>query len=539
MPSMNKIIILLALVSVFSCATWRRFRSLRDAKTIAAREATAGHIDALAPEKAGYRLERDIRRLQTFSAELQALAGEMAGLQGSVGLKKRGYFTPEEHDAIENLLFRYLAYRASLWDMVDYYKEYRLLFADPDRQVRGFVLGFDAALHLAFYTSKLVDAFIDEPVVKQKLNEKYFRSRIPAGTYDSLYASITNLEHVQAIEAAWLLFANELGDTAAGLYRLNKNDPVYRGLIGQIQSLYRHSQVRIRHILSCDALLLPRTESMLSHSAIAELARAYFKEWEDNLEATRALVYTQVGDWKLAGSYPIAFTPDQARRIRETLRPGDVLLTYTAGFMSNIFLPGRFKHGITYIGTASQRRTLGLTPDALPGLPAVQREKLAALLPTDTLPDGQTADVIESVSEGVIFNSLDEILGTHVNRLLALRPRVDAGQLVQGLAATFLLVGNQYDFRFDFTDGSQACCTEVIYQALNGRGAIAFPLTRRLGVQTLSADDIALYHLKTNPRAFEFVLYAEEAPRSPTHQARVWYGSEGQERLERVMAQAE
>ena len=46
--------------------------------------------------------------------------------------------------------------------------------------------------------------------------------------------------------------------------------------------------------------------------------------------------------------------------IDEVLQPGDILLTYTGGYMSNLFLPGSFKHAITYVGDNQQRKKAGL-----------------------------------------------------------------------------------------------------------------------------------------------------------------------------------
>jgi hypothetical protein len=158
-------------------------------------------------------------------------------------------------------------------------------------------------------------------------------------------------------------------------------------------------------------------------------------------------------------------------------------------------------------------------------------------LEVDTLPTGQQVDIIESVAEGVILNSLEHLLHTHINRLLVLRPQITPQQTIQQLATTFQLVGNAYDFSFDCSDGSRACCTEVIYYALHGRGPINFPLVKRMGAQTISADDIAQYYLKTGPATFKLVLYIEEAPNSPTHQAQIFIGQAGKAQLGKQMAQ--
>jgi len=155
----------------------------------------------ITPKQAQARLASDMRRLQSFSIELADQEKEMEYLQQSVGLNERLHYTSDEHDQIENLLFRYLACRESLWEIVHYYRDYRENFSDKRDQVKGFMLGFDAALHLAYYSSLLVATFIDHDVVIDKLNEEYYRSGIPGGTYNRLLASLTDIEHIEILKA--------------------------------------------------------------------------------------------------------------------------------------------------------------------------------------------------------------------------------------------------------------------------------------------------------------------------------------------------
>ena len=151
------------------------------------------------------------------------------------------------------------------------------------------------------------------------------------------------------------------------------------------------------------------------------------------------------------------------------------------------------------------------------------------------LPSGHDAHLIEAVAEGVIFNSLEEITDQHVARMCVLRPRLNKEERIHNLTTVFLLLGNIYDFKFDFTDGSCQCCTEVIYRALNTVGPVRFNLTKRMGVQTLSADDIINYYLTAENRPFDFVLLAEEDTKSSGHKARILAGDEGRKRLAALM----
>jgi len=489
---------------------------------------------AMSHKRAEIRLSEDMTRLQAFSRELEQQAEEMKLLQETVRLKERGYYTSDEHDAIENLLFRYLACRESLWDIVDYYRDYHDRFLEEEDQVRGFILGFDSALHLAYYGSLLVETFIDEDTVIDKLNEEYYRSDIPEGTYDRLLASLTKIENLEALETAWELYSSEMEDTSSPLYKIAQSDPDYSRAAVQISSLYNNSKQQIRNILEKKSLFLPDVRNRLRHSAIVELAQQAQQEIGDNLYAARGILFVNISRIKSPMASNIWFSKEQVARMKKLLKPGDIILTYSSGYMSNIFLPGKFKHGITYVGSPEDRKQLGLTAGMHPELTGDKKNTLKTNLETATLESGYEADLIEAVAEGVIFNSLEEIAREHVARLCVLRPNLDRDTLAASLTNIFILLGDRYDFKFDFVDASMQCCTELIYRCLNKHDPIEFKLKKRMGVWTLSADDITEYYLSSNPGAFDFVLYAEENADSDGN-AVIFTGDEGRRRLEKLM----
>jgi shikimate kinase len=138
-------------------------------------------------------------------------------------------------------------------------------------------------------------------------------------------------------------------------------------------------------------------------------------------------------------------------------------------------------------------------------------------------------------SEGVVFNSLEQVADEHLGRMLVLRPRLNKDERIKCLTTVFLLLGNGYDFKFDFNDSSYQCCTEVIYRALNEVGSVRFSLTRRMGKETLSADDIIHSYLTTGKNSFDFVLLAEKDLNAENHRALILTGKKGKERLISLM----
>jgi hypothetical protein len=403
----------------------------------------------------------DARTLDRIAKDNAALREAFLALRDSGGWQERGYFSAEESDRVELLLFRYYAGHQRLGEISASYA--------GAASGKGRALRMRADRLAKQQAEFLVETFKGDPVAIKKLNQRYPRSEIPRDTYEKVADSLR-----------WKIVrdAGELG----------------RDLGGELD--------------------------------------------ESSYEVQAELFFT-VSRLKPPTAYVVRFSEAQKREVRARMRPGDLVLTYTGGYASNIFIPGSFKHGMTYVGTPEERRAAGLSADRIMAESPMPSERtLAAHLKQATTNAGRPANLIEAVGEGVKFSNLEHIMDTHIWRMLVVRPRLDARARARQIGRTFSYLGQEYDFRFDFSDSSRQVCTEVIYRSLNGMGGIDFPLMRRGGNVTLSADDLIGYWLEERPEAFEFVLYAEEAPRSRGHPARLFYGKEGKGRLKELMGKA-
>jgi len=482
-------------------------------------------------------LPAGLDNLRTLRAQLALMEKEMDDLRQALGAAKRGHFTSDETDQIERLLFRYLACRESLWEMVAWFGNSQENFAGAEAQTKAFTIAFSAAVLLDYHSSRLVAAIVDDAMVIRKLNEIHGRYDIPAGAYDKLFDMVTSRENIGALRDSQKFFAAEAGDPASLLARIAAAEPAYGELVREDQRLFDLAAKQTAYVLNKKSLLLPDAANLLRQTALLKQARERRTGIGKNLYVAQGILFQRISEVRQPGTSPADFTPDQVKLIKSLLRPGDLLFTFTAGYMSNVFLPGKFKHGITYIGAPTDRTALGLAAERAGDLPEAKRTKLAADLKIAKLESGYDADVIEAVGAGVIFNSIDYLLKYHINRLAVLRPRVTAEDRVGALLNTFLLLGGQYDYNFDFSDASYTCCTEAIYRSWNQRGGIEFKLVRRAAVQTLAADDIIQYHLDQKEPRFDVIILAEEDQKSKTHQAKMVTGAEAEERLRALMAE--
>jgi hypothetical protein len=487
------------------------------------------------PQQASLKVDSDRRTLHNVAGQLENTRSEFIALHQSGGWAKRGYFVTEENNQIERFYFRFVVGHTVLWDIINSYGGPQTRFNDDEIGIKAHANVLYAEFLLSFYTSFLVSEFMDDPVAIAKLNEPFFRSEIPQRTYDRLRRNVTSKDKAHMLAAAWMLYSKDVADPNSLLFKLGKEDPDYEIMLEQIPTLYSGAMQEIKPIQNAQAGEMAVTENYFSHTRAAELARDASREFGELRFAIRSLLFKDISRLKNPDAHLIRFSTAQKRQVYDLLQPGDIILTYTAGYISDVFIPGIFKHGITYVGSPAQRVGAGLKTASLPIVAEPERKSFDLHISQEFLPGGENADIIEAVAEGVIFNNLAKIMDTHINRLLVLRPILTEEERTEFLAGVFSYLGDEYDFYFDFADSSRQVCTEVHYRTLNGKGGINFTLTERGGHETLSADDIVHYYTESRPLQFELVLFADEEPGALHHQARVLTGVEAEQRLKELI----
>ncbi len=484
------------------------------------------------------KIDSDLRTLRSLSEQLDETRLELIDLHKNAHWKKRGYFNAAEQNQIERLYFHFVVGHTALWDIINSYGGPETPFPDSELGIKAHTLILYAEFLLAYHTSFLVAEFADDPVAVAKLNENFYRSEIARGTYDLLYRNMTDKDSANRLTAAWTLYSQHLSDPDSGTAGLIAKDRAYGLLVEQIPDLYSNTRTQMQRVFSLKAGSSAKVKNYFSHLRVAELTREASQKFGDAVYGARALLFKNVSRLKSPTAHLAKFSDSQKKQVYGLLQPGDIILTYTAGYMSDIFIPGEFKHGITYVGSPSQRRRAGLSAESIPDADSDKKNSFAAHIDQEYLPGGVKADMIEAVAEGVIFNNLARIMDTHINRMLILRPRLSNKERTEFLAGVFSWLGDPYDFRFDFADASRQVCTEVIYRALNRKGGINFSLTKMAGHEVLSADDIVRYYTKTGKEQFSLVLFVETNPGTKDHEAIILTGPEAEDRINDLMAAA-
>ncbi|MHC4391602.1 MAG: YiiX/YebB-like N1pC/P60 family cysteine hydrolase [Planctomycetota bacterium] len=308
-------------------------------------------------------------------------------------------------------------------------------------------------------------------------------------------------------------------------------DPSIRGLWDDIDDLVEDG-------------FTPRADGPLGEEVTASFARSvaarpeieersvnYMSAWKQLWEArlknaavfplyqSIASIARFLGDTRTTGREPAVSTA-QLARLESQLRPGDLILVRQDEYLSNAFLPGFWPHAILYLGPEEAWTGLRLPSGAaLRDDPVVQ-----SILPRFREPEGDhPRRVIEAVSEGVVFSSLEH--GVQKDYVLVLRPNLPEEQIALAIRRGVTLLDRPYDFDFDFATDDRIVCTELLYRAydpvLNFRCAIDAPqgaiptedlppgVLPVMGRLTMPANEIARYaiYMQTRPEPVAQIDY--------------------------------
>jgi hypothetical protein len=201
-----------------------------------------------------------------------------------------------------------------------------------------------------------------------------------------------------------------------------------------------------------------------------------------------------MGDTKVRrrGRHLIALEQMEAARPR--LQPGDIFFERHEWYLSNLGLPGFWTHAALYVGTPEERRAFFGEPQLQAwlrseGAPEGDFEKLlqirypkAYALAVTPQEEGHLPRILEAISEGVVFTSLERT--GESDSLGVIRPRLEKREKARAILRAFHYSGRPYDFNFDFETDASLVCSELIfkaYEAGQGMQGLQLPVTEVMG----------------------------------------------------------
>lgn len=387
-------------------------------------------------------------------AALMARAGlELAFLDAA---SARGYFTPDEDEVIRVRYAQYLGVRGALLSTLE---ELERACAPRnggwEEQLPAFAVAFAAACLLLRQARGLAAVTGVHPLLAKKLDEPSTVHGIPRKTFTYLFRATTDpLRLILFREAA--IFYDKHRSKIVELASDPELAPAINLLEGEDEWIERRKRDILRRRLAYGwHSFLRRHRSAWTQSVFGVF------EWSG-----RAISELRQPGVKPSGA-PKRVTPELREKILRLAKPGDVFVTRHDDAMSNLFLPGHWPHVAFFIGSESQRASLGL--DAAEGA-------------------ADPVVFLEAKKDGVRFRPAAETL--EVDAFVVLRPPLGGLELAESLARGMRHVGKPYDFAFDFRNADRLACTAVIYRAYHGAGELAFSLVETGGRLCLPAEEL-------------------------------------------------
>lgn len=423
-------------------------------------------------------IAQDLRSTETYRAGLAgtvAYAKQRSDLFRVENLVKR-VWREEEKAVVRTLWRRHLDYQIALESIEQRYRGFWRIAATPMRE-RAFTLLHAAHLTRYRHALDILEPLTVDAEIAKFLNEHDAAFGVPVNAFDRFKFAFLNVA--------------EGGQFAA--------------LSAFAQTISYAPPAKIAEALTQDRdrlLQMGRSKgaAMTAANALSVLkdlgAKAVFP--------AQAGISDWMGDTRLTPVRASLISKAQIADIQSRLQPGDVMLQRREWFVSNVGLPGFWSHAALYIGTPAERRAFfddaevrawvksqGEASGEFELLAASKFPK-AARAASVIAADGHAARVLEAISEGVSFTSIEH--SAAADSLVALRPRLSKAERAQAILRAFGYAGRPYDFDFDFQTDTALVCTELIYKSYEpatGFQGLRMTPTEMVGRLAIPANDIA------------------------------------------------
>jgi hypothetical protein len=350
-----------------------------------------------------------------------SLAEELAIIEAA---QTRGYFPPDDDEAVRLRYRQYLSLRAALLGTLRELMETSGVAEKDWRQrLPAFVTAFAAACILVHATGFLTRLAATHSVLWKKLEEDDLRLGLPRKTFSRLYR-----ESVSPLVLARFQAAAEFYHDQEGPIRALAVHPALAPMV----ALLKKEQPWIER---------RRRDAVKRHLEYRwfSFRRRHRSLWRQAMFGLFEAAGCAIADLRQPGvkppNAPKAITPELRSALLERARPGDVFVTRHDDALSNLFLPGFWPHAALYLG------------------------------------EGR---FLESKKDGVRNRPAEETL--EVDACVVLRPPLGPAEIATGLARALEHEGKLYDFLFDFRTADRLVCTEVVYRGFHGIGPVNFRL---------------------------------------------------------------
>lgn len=417
--------------------------------------------------------------------------------------------TPDQGRELRTIWRGILDYMRAIDGIKRYWEDYKDInvAAKPNDHARAFFVGYAAWMVQYQHGLDFVDLSVPSQPHEVLLDEAAPEYDIPEGAFKDLKWNIINVASVSRLMGG------------SGYYAVHKKriknqvcateeDCVWA--MGMVETYYRDSKSQ----------LAGRAPAQFSYNAYDILRDFSFKAWFP----LQKNVAEWMGDTKVKRLKKHLIKHAQLEKMREKMLPGDIIVARHNWYLSNVGLPGFWPHAELYLGSPKELSAYLDSPEVTASMPELQGQTftqyLAQRFPREwvsytQLQDGQPHRIIEAISEGVVFSSMQK--GAGADYVGVMRPRYAKVDTARAIIKAMTYIGRPYDFNFDFLSEETLVCTELVYKAWQPsdlkRGP-TFSLVEVMGRATLPANDVVRQYaeqlkLPLDKRQLDFVYFLD------------------------------
>jgi hypothetical protein len=366
----------------------------------------------------------------------------------------RGYFLPDEDEALREVYSVYLAVRSSLLGCVHEISG-GTLSTKGATNLPAFMVAYAAACLLVRSANFIVELAADHPIGRKKLDEPELRYGLEAKNFTRIYESLTSPKR-------WSGFFD-----AVRIYQVHRESIVSHADDPRLGPIVELLLAEESGIVARRGDFLKRRLRYRLHSFLRRNHSGYQKAMFHLFKISGSAVAELKQPFIASSSLGKRVTPAVRERLEAFLQPGDVLVTRHDDALSNLFLPGFWPHAAFYIGSNEERQALGV---------GCQVEV------------ADSVRFLEAKKDGVKLRPPEDTL--QVDAFAVLRSTMAPEHRAEAVSRGLTHAGKLYDFVFDFGAADRLACTELVYRAYHSVGEVAFELQSHAGRLCLSAEDL-------------------------------------------------
>lgn len=358
---------------------------------------------------------------------------------------ERGYYLPDEDERLRTVYSDYLRIRAILLDLIQQLQPLSYPRKNWNHDLEAFSIAYTAACALIRAASYVINAAKTNKVIWNKLDEGETRFGLKRKSLTRLYKSATSPSRMWRFHEATRFYESKKSE----ILSLRNKSSLHNELITLLEEEEPFIEAKRRAFLK-KRLKYRVYDFIRRHKSSYSWAMFHLFRISGSAIADMRYPVRQLSSKSNGGK---RVTQPAIERLKQLLRPGDILVTRHDDALSNLFLPGFWPHAAFYIGE-----------------------------------DEQGMSVVESKKDGVKLRALEETLS--VDSFLVMRSDLNENSITEGIKKAKTHIGKRYDFLFDFTKANRLACTELVYRSFHSIDGIHFKLEERSGRKCMSAEDL-------------------------------------------------